>query len=179
MSANISDLPESIFIFTEEQKKKTLCLIGHGGKTLWENLPEVKSSNPIDDFSISQMNWFAENILKSKIDILFPDDEQIIKLQQLGRFLGLSHQSPLGFDISNEFGLWFAFRGVFLTDKKIPLIKLAPQKFPCESCTEKLCLAASEISDARLKCPVKNEHQYGLEQRNYHQSVLYMPKKTS
>ncbi|MBC7714234.1 MAG: hypothetical protein H7177_12900 [Rhizobacter sp.] len=172
LSARVIDLPENIFTFTDDQKKKTLILIGNGGKTLWEKIPDFSVQNPIDDFSISQMKWFGENILKSDIEILFPDDNQLIPLQQLGRFFNLSHQSPLGIDISNEFGLWFAFRGIMLTDKTIPL-KIKPvSTFPCESCIDKLCLTTTEINDARLKCPIKIVHQYKSEQRNYHQKVL-------
>lgn len=172
LSAKVSELPSDIYNFTEEQKKKTLILIGHGGSTLWKNIPDFKIENPIDSFSTDKMNWFANNVLKNEIEILFPNNDLILPLQKLGRFFNLSHQSPLGFDISNDYGLWFAFRGVFLTDHELPTIKLAHRPSPCETCSEKLCLTVPDIFDARMKCPIKNEHQYTLEQRTYHQAIV-------
>ena len=171
LSTKVLDIPENIFLFSKDQKEKNLCLIAHGGNTLWKNIDQ-KTTNPIDSFSLSQMQWFATNILNDKIEILFPNDQHTIKLQQLGRFLGLSSQSPLGIDISNEFGLWFAFRGVFLTKKTIPFLIKTRAPFPCESCNDKPCLKEKEIKDGRLKCPVHIEHQYSKDQLDYHQTII-------
>ncbi len=172
LSAKVSDFPDDIYPFSDEQKKKHLVLIGHGGPALWDNIPDLTVKNPIDSFSIDQMNWFALNCLENDIEILFPDDETLLPLQKLGRFFNLSHQSPLGFDISSEYGLWFAFRGVFLTNNKIPPLTLSPRSSPCDECSLRPCMTASDIFDARMKCPTKTEHQYSLEQRTYHQSIV-------
>ena len=171
LSTKVSDLPENIYPFSEEQKKKTLCLIGHGGRELWKHIPDRDIPHPIDSFCLKQMQLFGENTLNNDIEILFPHDQIILPLQKLGRFLKLSHASPLGIDISNEFGLWFAFRGVFLTDKTMPLIKLQDSTSPCESCIEKPCLSFNDASLSRMKCPFKKEHQYTSEQRHYHQQL--------
>jgi hypothetical protein len=178
LSEKVKNIPENIYIFNENQKAKTLVLIGHGGKKLWEKIPEKLALNPIDDFTFSQLDWFAENILKNKIEILFPNENLVLPLQKLGRFFNLSRQSPIGIDISNEYGLWFSVRGVFLTNNSLPIIKLPHTKFPCELCHDRPCLKSIEFNQARLNCPIKNEHQYTEEQLQYHQSVLVKLTKT-
>lgn len=177
LSTNVSNIPEEIYLFSNEQKNKNLVLIGNGGRLLWNNISDLSIENPIDNFSVNQMNWFAENFLNNDIEILFPDEKNLIPLQKLGRFFNLSHQSPLGMDISQEFGLWFAFRGVFLTNSHIPSAILSPSLSPCETCLKKLCMTVPDFFDARMKCPIKTQHQYTPEQRKYHQSVVLKIKK--
>lgn len=174
LSVKVSDLPENLFPFSDEQKNKTLCLIGNGGKLLWEKLPHpvMPETHPIDFYSKEKMQEFAANILEDEIEVLYPNDKHTIPLQKLGRALNLCSQSPIGLDINSEFGLWFAFRGVFLTSKNIPIIELEKRLSPCEMCLDKPCIKTSDISLSRLKCPIKIEHQYSLAQRNFHKNAL-------
>lgn len=167
VSAKVSDLPSDIYPFSTEQKNQTICMIAHGGKTIWENLPHPlrPEDHPIDQFSIEQMNWFAKNVLDDDIEILFPNDQHTLPLQQLGRFFNLGTPSPIGIDISFEFGLWFAYRGVFLTKKMLPETKAPIFSSPCESCSQRPCLI-----EGRVSCPIRPEHKYSAEQSSYHQT---------
>jgi epoxyqueuosine reductase len=172
--APVNDLPEDLFSFSNEQKSKTLCLIGNGGKSLWEQLPhplDVKT-HPIDLFTKYKMQEFSNVFLESDIEILYPNDRYILPLQKIGRAFNLCTQSPIGLDINAQFGLWFAFRGVFLTSKKLPILSREKTIAPCDTCKEKPCLQTTDINLARLKCPVKNEQQYFDEQIKYHQRAL-------
>lgn len=174
----ISHLPEELQNIFKAYNKDTLCLVGSGGKSLWEHLPHPLNldQNPIDNFSREQMNLFAKNYLGSDIEILFPHDSITLPLQKIGRAVNQSAQSPLGIDISPEYGLWFSFRGVFLTNN-IPIdIINSSFSLPCNVCTDKPCTNSSEIKEARLLCPYKNEHQYTLSQRQYHENALSLLK---
>lgn len=174
-------------------EQDTLCLIANGGRTLWDHLPRPlnESLHPIDQFSIDQ-------ITKLDVDarILFPHEHLNIPLQKLGRLLNLSRPSLLGLDINKEYGVWFAFRGAFLTTKKINSKPHTNFESPCDSCIEKPCISAcpanaiknqntpdlqnciefrlkenSECADkclARLACPYQKIHQYKTEQIKYH-----------
>ena len=115
---------------------------------------------------------FAEAVLDSDIEILFPNDHYTLPLQKIARHLNLSSQSPIGIDINNEFGLWFAIRGVFLTSKKLPLLPREKNISPCDTCIEKPCLLSSSFTQARLNCPIKIEHKYKDSQIEYHQKAL-------
>jgi len=139
-----------------------LCLVAHGGKDLWKKMP----APPIDEFSIRQVKKvFPEAV------ILFPGDK-LYPLQQIGRMMNMGNPSPIGIDINNDYGLWFAFRCLFLTKQKIPQMVLESTDAPCESCTEKFCLSKTDFYEARFACPYKAEHRYSEEQLRYHRNQL-------
>lgn len=142
-----------------------LCLMASGGNALWKKLPHPldKENHPIDQYSIDQIK---------RIDpfarIFFPDNKKTIPLQKIGRILNMSKPSLLGIDINDEFGLWFAFRGVFITKKKFALEVKADFISPCQNCQDKECQNIELFHKARLACPYKNEHRYCDEQIQYH-----------
>ncbi|MDD4976305.1 MAG: hypothetical protein PHY93_18245 [Bacteriovorax sp.] len=209
-AVEVSKLPKDILeIFTAQKipyaDNDTLCLIGHGGRDLWDHLthPLNEKIHPIDNYSIKAMQKLGANI-----QILFPHQEWNIPLQRIGRFLNISRQSLLGIDINKDFGLWFAFRGAFLTREKIKEFKYESFISPCESCETKDCISAcpaaaialsgeslklgscanhrtlkdSSCADrclARLACPYQREHQYKLEQIQYHMTRTEHLKKLS
>lgn len=178
LSVKVSDLPPDLFSFTSEQKTKTLCLVGHGGKALWEELPhpiEV-ALHPFDQYTTKHIKLFAKEYLNDDYEILFPNDAYTLPLQKIGRFLNLCTPSPIGLDMSHEFGLWFAFRGVFLTNKEVSTERFQTPPSVCTTCVDRPCLKISDISLARLSCPEKNEHQYRQEQLEFHHSALKILK---
>ena len=171
LSTKVNLLPPEIFPFSEDQKNKTLVLIGAGGKTLWSKL-DLSKPDPFDTFTLNQMNWFGKTILHQEIEIIFPHENVILPLQKLSRYFNFSHQSPIGIDISEEFGLWFSYRGIFLIEGDFPEIKFESTKSICEACIERPCLLVTDILNARIKCPIKNQYQYSYEQMEYHKSVI-------
>ncbi len=174
LSVKVSDLPPDLFFFTPEQKNKTLCLVGHGGKSLWEALPRPLNldQHPIDYYTIQKIQLFAKEYLMNDCEILYPLDAYTLPLQKIGRFLNLCAPSPIGQDICDEFGLWFAFRGVFLTSNNVYTEKIRPSASQCTRCIERPCLLEADQDEARLSCPVKTEHQYSKEQILYHKKAL-------
>lgn len=173
LSIKVSDLPAELFPFSNEQKNKTLCLIGSGGISLWENLPHPldATTNPIDNFTQNKMQEFAKKTLNDEIEILYPNEHFTMPLQKIGRAMNLCTQSPIGIDIHPHFGLWFAFRGVFLTSAKIPIITMENKSSLCDSCSQKPCLHSLDLKISRLNCPI-NEHRYTSFQIDYHQDAL-------
>lgn len=209
VGTEMAKLPAEITQFFIDQqitydKADMLYLLANGGADLWNHLPHPLSpeDHPIDLFSIEQIK---------KIDpaarILFPHTKWNIPLQRIGRFLNLSRPSLLGLDINDEFGLWFAFRGAFLSTLKIETKTRASFNSPCLSCQERPCLSAcpaqavaedshfklnlcadyrlsanSNCSDrclARLACPYQKDKQYKMEQLNYHMSSIAHLKRLS
>jgi hypothetical protein len=171
LTVKVSAIPIEIYQFDEIHKDKTLCLIGSGGKSLWENLPRPFDSklHPIDEFCISQMKAFAINHLQNDhIDILFPNDAYLMPLQRLSRQLNFSSVTPMGIDICQEFGVWFSFRGLFLTHHEVETKSLEPIHSPCVDCHEQPCHTGRDF------CPIKTEHQYSPSQKNYHASQILL-----
>ena len=173
-------------------------MIGNGGKQFWESFKEsdVSSSHPVDTFS----EMLAEQFMgfftgEPWIHKLYPPSVSV-PLQKLGKWAGWSNPSLLGQDIHFEFGLWFAYRSVFITNLELPLLKEEQRKSPCESCQSQDCIAAchsgavvgmsqfdvsacvnfrmivdSPCADnctARLACPFAVQQRYNWDQIRYH-----------
>lgn len=173
LSSPVAKLTALPIAFTPEQMNKSLCLIGSGGKMLWEKIPNKSLPDPIDHYTVDVINELGD------VEILYPNEQYLLPLQKLGRHFNLSHQSPIGLDISKEFGLWFAFRGVFLIDQRLPESIMDPWPSPCDTCAERPCLNFQDVNQGRLHCPYKTEHQYVSEQRDYHLRILKQLKTTS
>ncbi len=178
-----------------------LVLLGHGGKRFWhglkrEGVESLHLEAPVDFFS----QKIAEQLVSdywgaAPIEWLYPGNA-VISLQQLGKLAGWHHDSPMGLGIHPEYGLWFAYRALFLIEAALPLTVQRQNHSPCESCFVKSCLSScpagalnsSEVIDidccgeyrlqndsscndrclAREACPVAIQSQYDREQISYH-----------
>lgn len=156
---------------SDKQKGKTLCLLASGGKALWEKIPTKVGKDPIDLYSKRVINEFSKHFFHETPEILFPAPGPLLPLQQIGRHFNIARPSVLGLDISPEYGLWFAYRGVFLLEAKIEGPLPSPFTSFCEDCSRP-CLKEKDLSLAREICPIHVEHQYSQEQKDYHQEVL-------
>jgi hypothetical protein len=172
LTTPVNKIPDNIFNFSENQKKKSLSLLGSGGSGLWDLLPKNTSLNPLDDYTISVINNFRIQNLESDVEILFPNDNLLVPLQQISRYLNFSHQSPIGLDISLDYGLWFSFRGLFLTNKAITGPMHSSHISICDSCLSRPCLTNKNINQARILCPIKKEHQYKESQLSYNEEII-------
>lgn len=187
----------------------TLCLIGHGGRKLWTQLnhPLKVDQHPIDQYTMKAVAQFSSQTLKDdNVIILYPSDQFVAPLQRMGRALQLTHQSLLGIDIHQQYGLWFAYRCALLTKADIPEVLPSPFRSPCEDCQAKPCQTACPASAvgqtgqefklsscidyrraktsscvdrclSRLACPVGQEHRYTPEQLRYHMTGLVSTAK--
>lgn len=161
------------------ETKGSLVVLGSGGPSFWRNFSSPSVLNPqrhpLDNFCRDQILEWGKEYLQEDLSqkILFPRYDLHFPLQQLGRFLNICVPSPLGIDISQDFGLWFAFRGVFVTDKVLTMNVNKSFSSPCEACSGKPCLNFPEdFNKARLSCPIKQEERYSEKQLAYHQRVL-------
>ena len=99
-----------------------LILLANGGPRFWESFsadrPQVE--HPMDHFSIQLTERFFKTYLPFVSTIqLYPQAYQL-PIQQISRFAGWSFPSPLGMDIHSEFGLWYAYRSIYLVGTGIP-----------------------------------------------------------
>lgn len=200
LSCSINDLDEEILSYLKGlnfnlDDYQSLVLLGSGGKTFGLNFqyPLNEKDHPFDTFTINQIT----NLDSPKI--LYPTEKYIPPLQKISRFFNYSTQSLLGLDISKEYGLWFSYRALFLTREKMPESKKYENKNICGECTTKECIKAcpanaiseslfklnlcadfrlqensicSDRCHARLVCPYQKNHQYDLNQTQYHMTRL-------
>lgn len=175
----------------------SLVLIGNGGSRFWQNfaVTDLRVDHPIDNFCLKTIRDVRSDVL-----ILYPSNIFLPPLQKLGRLFNLSHPSPLGIDISNQFGPWFAFRLLFLTKEIVPEFQYEYANSPCKNCLSLDCIKTcpanavtqngldlfkcleyrkkinSKCSNqclSRISCPQKKEHQYTPDQINYHYSSKF------
>jgi len=204
-----ASLPGEVVQMMQEQdipltEYSRLVLLGHGGKQLWKAMAEVgwETDDPVDHYSLVTTKTFIDEYVGSpKYLMLYPMSYQI-HLQKLGELAGWGrHISPLFIGISQEYGLWYAYRTAFLTALDLPLTEYPATESPCDSCHDKPCLSACPVGAvravdpfdiqkcadfrvmadsicqdrclARLACPVAPEHRYELEQTQYHYRRSY------
>ena len=175
LSTPINDLPVELKNFIPKPLKfKSLILIGSGGPEMWQHFSAAREIKPtlLDEFSKQKIiNWGKCELNEDlSQQFIYPNDQTHFPLQQLARHLNFSHQSPLGIDISFEYGLWFAFRALVATKKEMDLKSSRPFISPCLNCLERPCLSAAEsISQARLLCPYQNHMRYCEDQIEFHE----------
>lgn len=171
-SIKVSELSEDILKEFKNQNIpfsnwQRLVLVASGGKFLWPHLahPLEKNSDPIDNYTRKIIADFDSNC-----QIVYPNNQWTVPLQKISRQLNLSRQSLLGIDHHNDFGLWFAIRGVFLTNLEIQSVQIAPFESPCLTCLPKTCEKHTDFHEQRLACPINKNHQYLDEQISYHRN---------
>jgi len=180
-----------------------LILLANGGYGFWgpfaADNPDVE--HPIDHYSIKITERFFETYLSGVSVIrIYPQAHQL-PIQRLSRYAGWSFPSPLGMDIHPEFGLWYAYRSIYLIDSELPVYYDSYRQSPCEKCREKPCFDAcpagavrgiekfdttacinhrlSEGSScidtcaARMACPAGAQHRYSADQMSYHYLYSY------
>ena len=180
---------------------RTIILLGAGGPKFWETFqtsPEMTDGhpNPLDRFADQQVTALATVLqrLDKTITTAFPFHHirQVIPFQALIEHTPLAGTSPIGIAIHPEYGPWFAWRGIILSEQDWPE-KPALGDPPCLDCPAP-CLQACPVGAARLQglewevclserrqespcrhgcaaranCRVGVEHRYGEEQTTYH-----------
>lgn len=160
---NLHDLPPDIGGKLGAHVGETqLILLGHGGRRLWERVSAggLNSEHPIDDYTIAVITQcFADHLPQNRYRILYPGN-QPIGLQALGQLAGWHYPSPFMIGIDAQWGSWFAYRAVILSDthfcalnpvdRTTPEVELgsrnvqAPvlEDHPCQRCLEMPCISA-------------------------------------
>ncbi|MBV1910562.1 MAG: hypothetical protein KUG78_14770 [Kangiellaceae bacterium] len=158
---------------------------------------------------------FSNKYPHIKTQLIYPlkgKADTTIGLQQLGALVGWHSDSPLKVGINQHWGTWSAYRIAMLANSQFSVTVQQQATSPCISCQQKACISAcpaqaleekqfdltacinyrksdhSSCKDrclARMACPIGKEHQYSVEQINYHyrQSMrvieTYDPKKSA
>ncbi len=180
------------------QPYHSLVLLGNAGPKFWPALTKfgMKTTDPVDYFSRVLAQQFIDRYLNAASSLILYPQEYNIPLQTLGTLAGWHHPSPLGIGINATYGLWFAYRVVFLTAAPLPDIRQSLGPSPCDACPDTPCLTAcpaqavqginkfnmpacfdfrlqenslcQDYCLSRLACPIAPEYQYPLEQFTYH-----------
>lgn len=179
---------------------RQLILLGHGGRLLWEQVKAdgLCGDNPIDDYVVATVNRNFRDISPMPAYRIIYPSPQMIGLQALGKLAGWHQPSPFMVGIDPEWGSWYAYRAVVLSDTDFSPTPFVERANPCADCQDQPCLTAcppGALADgkfaldicstwrrqdrspcrhsclARLACPVGTEHRYSAEQMKHSYAI--------
>lgn len=146
---NLADLPQALLTPLELlAHERQLILFGHAGRTLWTRVQALRlaTDNPIDEYSVHTVqSWLVQALPRARARFVFPHGlppGQHVGLQTLGRLAGWQHGSPLMLGIDPQWGSWFAYRAVIITDTDLPGTTAHVSEPPCLTCEGRPCVTA-------------------------------------
>jgi hypothetical protein len=142
----------------------TVLLLGFTGSAQWPVFAasaEVRDGlpNPLDRWSRRTIGALA---LECCAHAIYPSDVPTLPFQQLARRSESVFPSPIGLLISDEWGLWHAYRGALVFPEHLPLPEPVAASSPCIECQGQPCLST---------CPVE---AFGLASYNLEACVQHV-----
>jgi len=181
----------------------TAVMVGNTGPRFWQRfqieLPK-NSTDPLNQWSGSVLKNLADRL---SARVLFPfGGPPHHPFQRWAQRAEMVYPSPLGLLIHPVFGLWHAYRGLFLFPEKFDLPVREKEPNPCDDCDDRPCLNTCPVSAitedgfeldscithltgptgddcmysscaARRACPVGAQFAYKLDQARFHQADFF------
>jgi hypothetical protein len=132
----------------------TVVLIGNAGPAMWRafraRVPEAESVGLADPLDAWVRGVIEDAAARLGAEAVFPfDGPPFHPFQRWAMRAEPVHPSPLGILIHPEYGLWHAYRGALAFREVLPLPPREKAPSPCESCSDKPCLAACPVGAFR------------------------------
>jgi ferredoxin len=187
----------------------SLILLGFTGSLQWPyfaSSPEARDGepDPLDRWSRRVIGSLAREF--AAVDV-YPSGPPLFPFQRFSRRSESVHPSPIGLLIHPKWGLWHAYRGALVFQRRLALPASEPTPSPCAACAAQPCLSAcpvqafrggsydveacvrhvespagSECRDrgclARRACPVGIEFRYLAEQARFHTAAFLRARHT-
>lgn len=119
-------------------------VVAQAGGGYWERLEQMRRvdadldahEHPLDTMTRSTARRLQTLLGEACDAVHFPFDEQAIDFVSVGQALGMGRPSRLAILIHPRYGLWFAFRMLFLVRDVESVLPPAPAlaEHPCETC---------------------------------------------
>lgn len=189
--------PDDTLTMPDGRVVRTVVVIGNIGGTVWPRFRQHQplGPDPLDVWTRATLRPIADVFGAA---FVHPSDEPFQPFQRWAQRADDVWPSPIGLLIHGEYGLWHAYRGVFLfPDEVAGLPETGHAVSPCAGCTDQPCLDtcpvgafdaagydASACSShvragtepdclhggcaARRACPVGRRLTYGSDQMEFH-----------
>ncbi len=161
-AVSTSGLPSDIWLPGHEapivsaSSPATLILVGHAGTDMWDHLTADNpdrtlnpATDPVDTLSVEATEAAIEEQWPDTTRrLLYPHPECPVDLVVLGRAVGWQSASPLGLGIHPEYGLWSAFRALWILWDELESATAGDPRQPadvCASCVTQDCVAACPV----------------------------------
>jgi hypothetical protein len=130
------------------EPSKSVVLIGNIGGAFWPHFkrwrddqpPDLK--NPLDSWS---RQVTEEAAIGLQAQFASPSDRPFMPFQQWAMRAERLHPSPLGILMHPEWGLWHAYRGALLFERRLGFAAPDDAAHLCDECTEKPRLRACPV----------------------------------
>ncbi|MEM8795966.1 MAG: hypothetical protein AAGE61_10400 [Pseudomonadota bacterium] len=191
------------FVDGAEELPRTLFIIGNRGGDFWPvfRASGITGSNALDDWTRSVLDPLAEAFSAKAI---YPFDQPPPPFLTWAAKADPIKPSPLGLLIDPDYGLWHAYRAVFVVDGTHALTLANERPHPCDTCASKPCLTTCPVGAftlegydvdacrahvngpsgaacrnggclARQACPVGPSHVYSSDQQRFHMDAFRNP----
>ena len=189
--------PFGWFATEDMAETKFVILIGNAGPAMFRRFwREAGPTSSMDEWIRRAVDPLAADLGATAI---YPFDRPYQPFQKWARAAGGVHQSPLGLNIHNIYGLWHAYRAALLFPVAFDLPQQPAGSHPCETCIQKPCLSACPVSafngreynvgacaahlhsqnhcmeggcKARLACPIGVAYTYETPQLQFHMKAF-------
>lgn len=127
---------------------RAVLLIGSAGAGYWPHFSRWRAglAQPVSD----PLDTWARQIVEAaaaRVDAhaVSPSDQPYLPFQRWAMRAEALRPSPLGVLMHPEFGLWHAYRGALLFDRRLGFAPAAVPRHACDDCLEKPCLQACPV----------------------------------
>ncbi len=140
----------------------TVMLIGNAGPTIWSAFSAAgppSGPDPFDRWTERVVSAVAEEVGASAV---FPFGGPPYRpFMQWAKRSDAIHSAPFGLLIHPDYGLWHAYRGALLFDRRQDLPPRDTRPSPCETCTDRPCLTTCPVgalAPERYDVPACKDH---------------------
>jgi ferredoxin len=185
-----------------------IVLLGFTGSVQWHHFassPEARDGepHPLDRWSRRMIGTLAHEF--GAVDI-YPSARPLLPFQRFSRRSEPVHPSPIGLLIHPKWGLWHAYRGALVLERRIDLPAIEQAPSPCAACAAQPCLSACPVQAfrggsydveacarhvespagsecrergclARRACPIGTEFGYLEEQARFHTAAFLRARR--
>ncbi|SCA56471.1 conserved hypothetical protein [Candidatus Terasakiella magnetica] len=139
-------------------ENSTYLLVGNVGSKMWKQFGREHEDwiepNPMDNWTRKSMDALAQKIGAT---VIYPfDGPNYAPFQFWAEKADCVFPSPIGPLIHPKYGLWHAYRAVFLFDQAVEDVPDIPDEAsPCERCFTKPCLSSCPVEAFSQDKPFK------------------------
>lgn len=127
---------------------RSVLLVGNAGAAYWPHFQRWRQvqppdiADPLDTWCRGTIGALAKQVGARAVS---PSDRPYLPFQRWAmRAEGLK-PSPLGILMHPRYGLWHAYRGALLFDRKLPAREIHEKIHLCDACAEKPCMKACPV----------------------------------
>jgi len=128
---------------------KSVLLVGQAGAAAWSHFVEWREGqsgnlrNPLDTWSREVIEVVARQLGARPA---FPSEKPYLPFQQWAMRAERLKPSPLGILMHPRYGLWHAYRGALLFDRRLDLPQVEEPPHLCDACSGKPCLYSCPVA---------------------------------